>query len=134
MTALPEGSHRTAQQKVSMLELMLDLIANYCSVFSRNTIVKNSTSKGSIWSAICLHFSFKATRAHFQDLSEIHLKHGKRPEDLYQRLMAFIEDNLLHSNSIQHHGALLTEDEELTPTSENFFVLTWLRLVHPDQN
>ena len=134
MTALPEGSHRTAQQKVSMLELILDLIANYCSVFSRNTIVKNSTSKGSIWSAICLHFGFKATRAHFQDLSEIHLKHGKRPEDLYQRLMAFTEDNLLHSNSIQHHGALLTEDEELTPTSENFIVLTWLRLVHPDQN
>ena len=46
--------------------------------------------------------------------------------------MAFTEDNLLHNNSIQHHGALLTEDEELTPTLGNFFVLTWLQLVHPD--
>ena len=46
--------------------------------------------------------------------------------------MAFTEDNILQSNSIQHHGALLTEDEELTPTLENFIVLTWLRLVHPD--
>ena len=46
--------------------------------------------------------------------------------------MAFTEDNFLHSNSIQHHGVLLTEDEELTPTLENFIVLTWLRLVHPD--
>ena len=45
---------------------------------------------------------------------------------------AFTEDNLLHSNSIQHHGALLTEDEELTPTLGNVIVLTWLRLVHPD--
>ena len=35
---------------------------------------------------------------------------------------AFTEDNLFHSNSIQHHGALLTEDEELTPTLENVIV------------
>ena len=131
-SSVSEGSHRTAQQKVSMLELMLGVIANYCPVISRNTTVKTSTSMGSIWSAICLHFSFEATRAHFLDLSEIQLEHGKRPEDLYQRLMAFTEDNLLHSNSIQDHGALLTEDEELTPTSENFIVFTWLRLVHPD--
>ena len=131
-SSVSEGSHRTAQQKVSILELMLGLIANYCPVISRNTIVKNSTSMGSIWSAICLHFGFEATRVHFLDLSEIQLEHGERPEDLCQRLMAFTADNLLHSNSIQHHGALLTEDEELNPTSENFIVLTWLRLVHPD--
>ena len=85
---------------------------------------------GSIWSAIRLHFSFEATGAHFLDFSEIHLV----PDDLYQRLMAFREDSLLRSNSIQHHGALLTEDEKLTlPTPlQNFILLTWLRLVHPD--
>ena len=66
----------------------------------------------SIWSAIRLHFGFEATGAHFLDFSEIHLEHGERPEDLYQRLVAFTEDNLLRSNNIQHHGALLTEDEE----------------------
>ena len=70
---------------------------------------------GSIWSAIRLHFGFEATGAHFLDFSEIHLVHGGRPEDLYQRLVAFREDNLLRSNSIQHHGTLLTEDEELIP-------------------
>jgi len=89
--SVPEGSHSTAQQKVSMLELLLGLIANYCPVISRNTIVTNSTSMGSIWSAICLHFGFEATRAHFLDLSEIHLEHGERLEDLYQRLMAFLQ-------------------------------------------
>ena len=86
----------------------------------------------SIWSAIRLHFGFEATGAHFLDFSEIHLEHGERPEDLYQRLVAFTEDNLLRSNNIQHHGAPFTEDEELNPTLENFIVLTWLRLVHPD--
>ena len=79
---------------------------------------------GFIWLAIRLHFGFEATRAHFLDFSEIHLEHGERPEDLYQRLMAFTEDNLLRSNSIQHHGALLAKDEELTLTLENFIVVT----------
>jgi len=55
--------------------------------------------------------------------TDIHLEHGGRPEDLYQRLVGFAEDNLRSSN-IRHHGEQLTEDEELTPTLENFIVLT----------
>ena len=34
--------------------------------------------------------------------------------------------------NISHHGFPVKEDEELTPTLENFFVLTWLRLIHND--
>ena len=94
-----------------MLELMPGQIANYCPVISRNTIVKNSTSMGSIWYAIRLHFGFEATGVHFLHFSEIHLEHGEQPEDLYQRLVAFTEGNLLCSSSVQHHGALLTKDE-----------------------
>ena len=46
---------------------------------------------------------------------------------LYQRLMAFIEDNLLTKESgITHHGELVDEDEELSPSLENFVILTWL--------
>ena len=55
------------------------------------------------------------------DFSDIHLAADERPEDLYQRLAAFVEDSLLR----------VPEDEELTPTLENFIVLTWLRLIHP---
>lgn len=46
--------------------------------------------------------------------------------------MAFVEDTLLHANSLSHHGDLTTEDEELTPTLETFIVLTWLRSIHPE--
>ena len=60
---------------------------------------------GSIWYAIRLHFGFEATGVHFLHFSEIHLEHGERPEDLYQRLMAFTEDNHVRSNRFQHHGA-----------------------------
>ena len=33
---------------------------------------------------------------------------------------------------ITHHDEELEDDEELSPTLENFVVLTWLRLIHPD--
>ncbi len=121
----------TAQQKVAALEMMLGQIANFCPVISRNTIVKNSTSLRSIWQAIRLHYGFQSTGAHFIDFCEISYQPGENPEDLYQRLVAFVEDNLLkQGGGISHHGEDIQADEELTPTLENFIVLTWLRLIH----
>ena len=48
--------------------------------------------------------------------SDIHLAEDERPEDLYQRLMALVEDSLLHAKGLTHHGEHVPEDEELTPT------------------
>lgn len=128
---VPADKRKTAQQKVTLLELMLGQIANYCPIISRNTIIKTSTSIQSIWQVIRLHYGFQSTGAHFIDFSDIHLRPDERPEDLYQRLMAFAEDNLLRSDSgISHHGQPVSEDEELSPSLENFVVLTWLRLIH----
>ena len=111
---------------------MLGQIANYCPVISRNTLVKNSTSIQFIWNRIRQHFVFQVTGAHFLDFANFHLETDERPEDLYQRLMAFVEDTLLHANSLSHHDEPTPEDEELTPTLENYIVLTWLRLIHPE--
>ncbi len=124
---------RTAAQKVNMLELMLGQVANFCPVISRNSIIKNSTSMDSIWQLIRSHFGFQSTGGHFLDFSDIKLEADERPEDLFQRLMAFIENNLLaHGGGISHHGDDPVEDEELSPTLENMVVLTWLRLLHKD--
>ena len=97
-----------------------------------NTLVKNSPSIQFIWNTICEHLGFQVTGAHFLDFANFHLETDERPEDLYQRLMAFVEDTLLRANSLSHHGEPTPEDEELTPTLENFIVLTWLRLIHPE--
>ena len=106
---------------------MLGQIANYCPVITRNTIVKNSTSMGSIWQAIRLHFGFQSTGSHFLDFNNITLAPTECPEDLYQRLMSFIEDNLLLANgNISHHGEVCCADEEMSPTLENLVVLTHL--------
>lgn len=121
---------RTAAQKVTHLELMLGQIANYCPIISRNTIVKNSTSLTTIWQAIRQHFGFQTSGAHFLDFSKFKLEPDERPEDLFQRMNSFVEDNLLkHDGTITHHGALPTEDEDMSPTLENFIVLQWLHLI-----
>ena len=128
-----EANRKTREQKVSMLELMLGQIANYCPIISRNTIVKNSTSIDNIWQTIRLHYGFQITGAHFVDFDAIHYDPGERPEDLYQRLMAFIEDSLLRKDmGITHHDEDIEDDEELSPTLENLLILTWLRLIHPE--
>ena len=116
-----------------MLELMLGQIANYCTIISRNTVVKNSTSLTAIWQVIRLHYGFQSTGAHFIDFTDIRLEPDERPEDLFQRLVAFVDDNLLRSDgNISHHDQNIVEDEEMTPTLENFVVLIWLHLIHVD--
>ena len=107
-------AHRkTAQQKVTMLELMQRQIANHCPVISRNQLVKNSISMDSIWQSVRSHFGFQSTGGYFGDLCDIKLEPG---EDLYQRLVAFVDDNLLTTaGGITHHGDAITEDEKLSP-------------------
>lgn len=126
-------NRRTAAQKVNMLELMLGQIANYCPIISRNAIIKNSTSMDSIWQMIRAHFGFQSTGGHILDFADLKLEAGEKPEDLYQRIMAFTEDNLLSLNGgITHNGEVVAEDEEMSPTLENIVVLTWLKLLHKD--
>jgi hypothetical protein len=91
-------------------------IANYCPIISRKALVKNSTSLELIWQNIRQHFGFQVTGAHFIDFSDIHLEANERPEDLYQRLIVSVEDSLLRTNSLTHHGEAMTDDEELTTT------------------
>ena len=93
--SIPEANRLPTEQKVNHLELLLGQIANYCPIISRNTIVKNSTSMNSIWQAIRMHFRFQSTGGHFLDFCNIKLQPEERPEDLFQRLMAFVNDNLL---------------------------------------
>ena len=128
-----EAKRLTAPQKVALLDLMLGQVANFCPVISRNAIIKNSTSMNQIWQTIRTHYGFQSTGAHFIDFVDFKLEADERPEDLFQRLMAFTDDNLLHHDgAITHHGQQPSEDEELTPTLENFIVLTWLSLIHKD--
>ena len=123
---------KTAGQKNAQIELMLGQIANYCPVISRSSITKNSTSLNEIWQLVRQHYGFQSSGAHFLDLSTIKLEADERHEDLFQRLAAFFDDNLLTATgSITHHGERITVDEDLTPTLENTIVVLWLQLINP---
>ena len=131
-TSVPEAQRLTAAQKNAHLDLLLGQIANFCPVISRNSIVKHSTSLNDIWQKIRQHFGFQSSGAHFLDLASISLQTAERPEDLFQRLMAFFEDNLLAVNGgLTHHGEQVTADEDLSPSLENTIVVLWLQLIHP---
>ena len=105
--SVPAARRRTAAQKVTHLEMMLGQIANYAPIISRSSIVKNSTSISGVWQTIRQHYGLQLTGSRFLDLANISLKPEQRPEDLFQSLMAFIEDNLLTTSSgITHHGEI----------------------------
>ena len=112
--------------------MMLNQIANFCPVISRRTIVNDSTSLNSVWSQIKLHFGFQTTGANFIDFVSIKYSPPERAETLYQRMLTFIENNLLYPGiAMTHKGADINEYEDLSPTLENMIVLLWLQQIHP---
>ena len=123
----------TAAQKTTRLELMLEQIANFAPVVSRRSIVNDSTSLAYVWQALRLHYGFHSTGANFIDFININLKPEERPETLYQRMRAFIDDNLLtEGTGILHHGQQVDEEDEIQPSLENLIVLMWLSKLHKD--
>ena len=124
---------QTTTKKAATLELILGQIANYCPVIARQQIVKKSTSLDGIWQSIRAHYGFQSTGAHFLDLCDFKLGTDERHEDLFQRLTAFFEDNLLKKDGcITHFGDAITEDEEMSPSLDNVVVCIWLTLIHKD--
>ena len=106
--------HQTARQKVNFLELMLGQIAKLLCCKIQDRSGEEFDLNIVCWNLIREHFGFQVTGAHFLDFTNLHLEADERPEDLFQRLVTFVEDTLLRANSLSHHGEISTEDEELT--------------------
>ena len=77
---------KTKDVKIADLELMLEMIANWAPIISRQSIIRNSTSLESIWQMIRAHYGFHKSGAYFLDLADIKLEHGERHQDLFQRI------------------------------------------------
>ena len=97
---------KTAENQTDDLELMLRKIASYCPVIDRNIIIEDSKCITDVWKAIRLHFNFQKSTANFIDLADFTLEADERPEDLYQRMMSFIRENLLKASDtkIKHYS------------------------------
>ena len=120
-------------QEVLHLEQLLGMIANYCPIIHRNQFIKNSTSIDHVWQMIRTHFGFQSSGSNFLNLSDICLEDADRPEDLYQKIHSFFEDNLLTPGcGISHHNEQVAEEEELTPSLENTICYLWLLKLNKD--
>lgn len=117
---------------VTHLELLLGQISSICPVVLRNTIMKNSTSVKSIWQSIRQHYGFQSNGSHFLDFDNIFLEAGERPENLFQRLMSFVEDLLTPNGNISQYSEIPENEDELSPKLENLVILTWLYLIKKD--
>lgn len=91
---------------VTHLELLLGQISSICPVVLRNSIVKNSTSVKSIWQSIRQHYGFQSNGSHFLDFDNIFLEAGERLENLFQRLMSFVEDLLTPNGNISQYSEI----------------------------
>ena len=96
-------NERTAEKNVIQLNCILGQIANYCPVINE-TLSSESLLKQTVYA----HFGFQSSG----DLADMKLEHGERPEDLYQRFMAFVKDNMLSKTcGIKYNDDSLDEDE-----------------------
>ena len=110
----------TKEVQNSRLENMLEFVASYAPVISRNTIVKQSTSLDYIFQKLREHYGFQSSGANFLDLANIKYDPSERYEDLFQKLLSFFEDNLLKADSgVSHDGETITTDEDASPTLQN---------------
>ena len=127
---VPENERKTATQKNIILERMLGLISQFAPSLLRSDIIKRSTSLQWIWKRIRKHYSFCQSEVNFLKISTIKRQEGERYETLFQRIIAHLEDNLLTTESgLTHDGAPITENEEMSPTTERLAVYIWLNLI-----
>ncbi len=127
-----EARRLTATQKVTNLNMMLGQIANFAPI-NRSSIIRNSTCLNDVWREIRQHLGFQANGGRVLDLADMCLEPNERHEDLYQRLLAFMDDNLMRTDGgVKHHNTNITEDEEATPSLENYVVVLWLKMIHKD--
>lgn len=128
----PVIARLTAAQKAANLTQMLGLISQWVPHYLASDITKSTTSMEGIWHSIRKYYGFQQSEAQFIKFSTISWEEGERPERLYQRLLAHLQDNLLKKDSkLRHDGKAVGADEDISPTVERLAVLRWMELIHP---
>jgi hypothetical protein len=126
------GAKLTAAKKLMHLERMLGFISQYVPHFLATDITENSTSMNSIWLTIRKYYNFKQSESQFMKFTSISREEGERPERLFQRIIAHLQDNLLKTDSnMQYDGQDVATNEIMSPTVYRLAVLRWMELIDP---
>ena len=121
-------------QKVINLHMMLGYLSQFVPHYLASDIKNSSTSMDSIWHMIRSYYGFQQSEVQFMKFSSITWegREQERPERLYRRILAHLQDNLLLKGSkLKHNETIPTKNEEISPTVERLAVLRWMELIHP---
>ena len=118
------GSKQQSKQKVNMLELMLGQTENFCPIITRKLYL-DRTHRASRSPPFWVSSNGRVLYRIGRDS-----RGTKRTSWRFMPTTHGIRGRLLRNNGISHHGEVIVDDEELSPTLENFIVLRWLRLIH----
>ena len=123
---------RTAKQKATILKLMLGTIASYAPVISREFIVNEASKLEEIWLRLRIHYGVRKSGGLILDLALLEREDGESYEGLWERIYAFVADNLLQpADGMKHKGERFRQREEMTPTMLNIIVTLWLKIINP---
>ena len=128
----PNTPHaRTAKQKAAYLDLMLGSIRSYAPVVSKRFITHEAESLDEIWDRLRTRYKCRKTGSTILELAAFTTDPNESHEALWERILSFVEGNLLLStDKITHHGANLVRSEEMTPTLMNISIVLWLKTIH----
>ena len=128
-----ESVRMTALQKDAMLQVLLGSVATFAPVISHKYITKQATCFDDIWNRLRIHYGFRVTGGRILELAQFSLSSNESHECLWERLSAFIDDNMLKkSGGIKHLGAKVEVDEAQSATLQNVTVVLWLKAIHAD--
>lgn len=119
--------------KAENLNDMLGYIAQYSPVELNTEISCNNTSLDEVWQSIRDYFGFKQSEAQFLKYSSLKWETNERPEKLYRKVVAHLQDNLLTTDcDLLHNKKKPIANEEMSPTVERLAVIKWMELIDPD--
>lgn len=127
------GNGLKKEAKVTNLNCMLRYITQWIPHYLANDVEKNSTNIDSVWGFIRKYYSFQQSETQFMKFTSIKMEDTERPERLYQRILAHLQDNLLKKDGkLKHDGVQVTTDEDISPTVERLAVLRWMEVIDED--
>lgn len=129
---VPAASRMTARQRAAALQLMLGSIATYAPVIGRKFITQEATSLNRVWNRLRTHYGFRKTGARILELSAFQLESAESYETLWERMYAFVDDNVVGPNDGLTHCGGTPEQEFMSPTILNIIVVLWLHAIHHD--
>lgn len=117
-----------AEAVTDMLEFINQFVPHYL-----NDSIMLVTSISEVWTIIRKYLGLRQSEAGMLKYASLRKEPGERPERLYQRIVAHIQDNLLKADGdVLYGGSKVESDEVMTPTLERLAVVKWLELLHPE--